>query len=223
MSDIWYYADQGGQQGPVSKQDLQAALARIPNAQDVFVWQPGFADWKRAGDIAELNVRGSGAPPLPQMRDGAPAYRGTPMPAESNAGIARLWFGFKGRANRAKWWLVTAVNVAIIAVLTAVAVVGDTLALWIVFIIVLLVLWISSVAIAIRRLHDRGKSGWWVLVFIFVPGVLQGIGSRLGDPVPMMILGLAGFAISIWALVELGFLRGTRGDNAYGRDPLRGA
>ena len=223
MSDVWYFADQGGQQGPVSRQDLMAALARMPNAPDVFVWQPGFSDWRRAGDVAELNVRGAGAPPPPPMRDSAPAYRGTPMPDASNAGIARLWFGFSGRANRAKWWLVTVINVVIIAVLTGVAVVGDSVALWVGFVIVLFALWVSSVAIAIKRLHDRGKSGWWVLVFIFVPGLLQGLGSRLGDPVPMMILGLAGLAISIWALVELGFLRGTQGDNAYGPDPLRGA
>ena len=223
MSDVWYFADQSGQQGPVSRQDLMAALARIPNAPDVFVWQPGFSDWKRAGDVAELNVRGSGAPPPPPMRDGAPAYRETPMPDASNAGIARLWFGFGGRANRAKYWLVAAINVAIMAALTAVAIVGDSPALWIVFIIVILVLMVSSVAVSIRRLHDRGKSGWWVLVFIFVPGLLQGIGSRLGDPVPMMILSVAGLAVSIWALVELGFLRGTQGDNAYGPDPLRGA
>ena len=195
----------------------------MPNASDVFVWQPGFSDWKRAGDVAELNVRGAGAPPLPPMRDGAPAYRDAPVPDESNTGIARLWFGFSGRANRAKYWLVAAVNLAIIAVLTAVAIVGDAPALWIVFFIVLLVLVVSSVAVSIRRLHDRGKSGWWVLVFIFVPGLLNGVGSRLGDPVPMIILSLAGFAISIWALVELGFLRGTQGDNAYGPDPLRGA
>ena len=108
MSDVWYFADQGGQQGPVSRQDLLAALSRMPNASDVFVWQPGFSDWKRAGDVPELNVRGSGAPPLQPMRDGAPAYRGTPMPDESNTGFARLWFGFSGRANRAKYWLVAA-------------------------------------------------------------------------------------------------------------------
>ena len=60
-------------------------------------------------------------------------------------------------------------------------------------------------------------------MFIFVPGLLNGVGSRLDDPVPMMVLSLAGLAISIWALVELGFLRGTQGDNAYGPDPLRGA
>jgi hypothetical protein len=42
MSDIWYFADQGGQQGPVNKQDLMAALSRMPNAPDVFVWQPNI-------------------------------------------------------------------------------------------------------------------------------------------------------------------------------------
>ena len=31
----------------------------------------------------------------------------------------------------------------------------------------------------------------------------------------------ASFAINIWAIVELGFLRGTIGGNQYGGDPLR--
>jgi uncharacterized membrane protein YhaH (DUF805 family) len=35
-----------------------------------------------------------------------------------------------------------------------------------------------------------------------------------------IILNLISFAISIWALVELGFLRGTVGPNRYGPDPL---
>ena len=35
------------------------------------------------------------------------------------------------------------------------------------------------------------------------------------------VLGLASFVISIWGLVELGFLRGTVGPNPYGPDPLQ--
>jgi uncharacterized membrane protein YhaH (DUF805 family) len=30
----------------------------------------------------------------------------------------------------------------------------------------------------------------------------------------------AGYALSLWALVELGFLRGTAGENHFGPDPL---
>jgi uncharacterized membrane protein YhaH (DUF805 family) len=36
-------------------------------------------------------------------------------------------------------------------------------------------------------------------------------------------LALASVAISIWALVELGFLRGTSGPNDFGPDPLASA
>ena len=53
-----------------------------------------------------------------------------------------------------------------------------------------------SVAIYTKRWHDRGKSGWWMLI-LFIP--------------------LLGF---IWFLVECGFLQGTRGPNQYGGDPL---
>jgi uncharacterized membrane protein YhaH (DUF805 family) len=35
-----------------------------------------------------------------------------------------------------------------------------------------------------------------------------------------IILHLVSFAITIWAIVELGFLRGTIGPNRYGPDPL---
>ena len=62
--------------------------------------------------------------------------------------------------------------------------------------VVALVLLIPSLAVAIKRYHDRDKSGWWILI-LFVP-----------------IIGL------IWYVVELGFLRGTPGPNRYGPDPL---
>jgi uncharacterized membrane protein YhaH (DUF805 family) len=37
------------------------------------------------------------------------------------------------------------------------------------------------------------------------------------------VAGLVSLIISIWALVELGFLRGTPGPNQYGPDPLQQA
>ena len=55
--------------------------------------------------------------------------------------------------------------------------------------------WIS-LAIAIKRFHDRDKVGWWVLITL-VP-----------------VIG------PIWYLIECGFLRGTTGPNKYGSDPL---
>ena len=62
---------------------------------------------------------------------------------------------------------------------------------------VLLSLWMG-LAIHLKRLHDRGKSGWWVLI---------------------ALIPLAGF---IWMIIDLGILEGQAGANKYGPDP-RGA
>jgi uncharacterized membrane protein YhaH (DUF805 family) len=87
----------------------------------------------------------------------------------------------------------------------------------IVVLLAILLIW-PGLAIAAKRLHDRNKSAWWLLVFYVLPGVLNSIGQGLGDLV--VVFSLAGAAISIWALIELGFLRGTPGPNDYGPDPL---
>ena len=47
------------------------------------------------------------------------------------------------------------------------------------------------------------------------------IGTIMEDSIVIAsVLGLAAFAIGVWAFVELGCLRGTIGANQYGPDPL---
>jgi len=57
----------------------------------------------------------------------------------------------------------------------------------------------ALVAIQVKRWHDRGKSGFMVLILL-VP-----------------VLG------AVWSFVELGLLAGRIGTNDYGPDPLAGA
>lgn len=83
----------------------------------------------------------------------------------------------------------------------------------------LLVFWIV-LALAAKRLRDRNKSPWWLLVFYGLPAVMNGMGSQFDNASP--IFSVAAFAISIWGLIELGILRGTVGPNQYGPDPLEG-
>jgi uncharacterized membrane protein YhaH (DUF805 family) len=45
------------------------------------------------------------------------------------------------------------------------------------------------------------------------------LGGQLGETAET-ILHFVATAISIWTLIELGCLRGTRGTNAFGLDPL---
>jgi uncharacterized membrane protein YhaH (DUF805 family) len=75
------------------------------------------------------------------------------------------------------------------------------------------------VAASIKRLHDRNRSGWWMLPFLVAPG-LYGQFKDLGDSYPAAFVGLAMSIAFIWGYVEMCFLRGTNGPNRFGPDPL---
>jgi uncharacterized membrane protein YhaH (DUF805 family) len=123
--------------------------------------------------------------------------------------MTNLLFGFQGRTNRAKFWLVAlalfVIEAIVLAVIGGQAVMSDdpqqaVASLGPVAGIVLVILglattWIT-IAVGIKRFHDRDKSGVWVLI-IFVP-----------------VIG------GLWYLIECGFLKGTPGPNNYGPDPL---
>ena len=78
-------------------------------------------------------------------------------------------------------------------------------------------IWVG-LAVGAKRLHDRDKSAWWLLLFYAVPSVLSSAADRIEGG--GIILHLVSFAITIWAIIELGFLRGTIGPNRFGPDPL---
>ena len=91
-------------------------------------------------------------------------------------------------------------------------------------------------ALGVKRLHDRGKSGLLMAVFI-APGLISQLCELLGitgsyqtiagQSIYMpntlgWILNLVTLGVAIWALVTLGFLKGSPGANSYGPDPLMG-
>jgi uncharacterized membrane protein YhaH (DUF805 family) len=143
--------------------------------------------------------------------------------------VSTLLFSFEGRINRAKYWLavliyfVVAIILALVGFVTA-HVLGLGLLYGIVGTVIYVAMLVSGVAVGIKRLHDRAKSGWWLLVFYVLPTVLLLIGTFLGwgagSTVISGLFSLIAFAISIWCFVELGCLRGTVGPNGYGPDPL---
>jgi uncharacterized membrane protein YhaH (DUF805 family) len=133
----------------------------------------------------------------------------------------QLLFGFSGRINRAKYWLAALIYLVVMLIAVGLAFAGGMVMM--LFLVVAVIIYapviISGIAVGIKRLHDRDKSGWWLLVFYVLPGVLSGLANQVGLQV---ILSLASFALSIWGFVELGCLRGTAGPNQYGPDPLQG-
>jgi uncharacterized membrane protein YhaH (DUF805 family) len=82
-----------------------------------------------------------------------------------------------------------------------------------------LMLWVYF-ATSIKRLHDRDKSGWWMVPFFVVPGLYNQFEDRLPDSYFMMLPALIVFVLYVWGFVELYCLKGSRKTNRFGADPL---
>jgi uncharacterized membrane protein YhaH (DUF805 family) len=146
-----------------------------------------------------------------------------------------LLFSFRGRINRAKYWLALLVFLVADIVLELVGwALGDGVTFQLLSFVVNLAVFIATIAVCIKRLHDRDRSVWWLLLFYGGPGVVIIIGLFIfwaaADAVAMTAawasLGLrlcllGGFALVIWGFVEIGCRRGTAGYNRFGPDPLK--
>ena len=103
--------------------------------------------------------------------------------------VLKNYTKFDGRARRKEYWMFTLFNFIISLVLTL-------------FIAELLFLYnlavlIPGLAVAVRRLHDTGRSGWWVLI---------------------SLIPLIGFIILLVYLLE----DSEDGSNQYGPNPKKG-
>jgi uncharacterized membrane protein YhaH (DUF805 family) len=90
---------------------------------------------------------------------------------------------------------------------------------------ILILTLVAALAVAARRLHDRNKSAWWLLI-MYVPLILLSAFSQIASmssPEAGAGFGVLSLPFSIWILVELGCLRGTVGSNRFGPDPLQPA
>ena len=108
----------------------------------------------------------------------------------------RMLLDPRGRIPRSTWWLYgvllpLAMGLLLQALLGIARVRGELASQ----VVTVLLLW-PSVAVSIKRWHDRDHSGWWVLV---------------------MLVPFVGWLV---ALVVNGLLPGTAGPNRHGPDPL---
>jgi uncharacterized membrane protein YhaH (DUF805 family) len=132
---------------------------------------------------------------------------------------------FEGRIPRTLYWrrsLLLGVLLAVVWILGIFAIQGLGAAGAVIFSVGLPLL-VASVANLVRRLHDRNRAWPWLLLFLVGPWVALGLANWLGSSgagVLAVIPALAGMALNIWALVEIGFRRGTPGANRFGPAPV---
>lgn len=106
-----------------------------------------------------------------------------------------LMFGLTGRIDRARFWAGYVAVLTILVIASVYALSVNTAAGYTVYLIAYVVTFWSSLALYVKRFHDRNKAGWWALI------------------------GLIPFVGPIWMAIELGMLFGTTGPNRYGPDP----
>lgn len=160
--------------------------------------------------------------------------------------IQKLYLDPRGRIARKAWWLGT-IGLVIIAILiqivisTAGSVFGMHKSLFgqgLMALAVIAAIYVPYYALTLKRLHDRGRPellfylfigpsiAMALLTIVGLTGTMQEVeifGQKAVAPKYNLLgksLNLAGVAVGLWALVELGFLKGQSGPNAHGEDPL---
>ncbi|MDN3297873.1 DUF805 domain-containing protein [Streptomyces ficellus] len=76
--------------------------------------------------------------------------------------VLKKYATFSGRARRKEYWMFTLISTVIYAVLAVidVSLIGSGVIAGIYGLAVLL----PTLAVAVRRLHDTGRSGWWLFI-----------------------------------------------------------
>ncbi len=135
--------------------------------------------------------------------------------------IVGLFFRLDGRINRQTFWLGFVVAAGLIALADMAT---RNTAGWI-QLVLWLVLGYPLIAVMVKRLHDRGRTGWWTLglALPFILGPLAGLAWRLvgaGETsiAQAMSVGLSLGAVLVAALViyELGLREGDAGYSRHG-------
>lgn len=155
---------------------------------------------------------------------------------EAVKSVLSQYVGFSGRARRSEYWywtlatVLAAILVAIIEGLLGIGTDGSGP----ISTLLSLAIFLPGLAVTFRRLHDTGRSGWWiggfylgifVLAFtlVFMAAGMMAVGSEntnaaAGLGVIGIILGLA---IVIYAIAILFFLcqDSDKGPNKFGLNP----
>ncbi len=97
---------------------------------------------------------------------------------------------FGGRSRRTEYWMFTLFNFIAYIVLFAAAIslkraIGVGIILMLLYLVYALAGIIPSLAVSVRRLHDTGKSGWWLLIsFIPLVGAIVMLFFLVSDSEP---------------------------------------
>jgi uncharacterized membrane protein YhaH (DUF805 family) len=76
--------------------------------------------------------------------------------------VLKNYVGFSGRARRKEYWMFALFNFIIAFVIGFVE--GFLNLVGVISTLYSLAIFLPSLAVSVRRLHDTGRSGWWLLI-----------------------------------------------------------
>ncbi len=137
-----------------------------------------------------------------------------------------LYTSLDGRINRKPYWL-AALALFVVSILVQLGVYAAA-GMQIMMIVGLIFMW-PSFALAVKRAHDRNRPTWLVAIFfviLLITTFMQIAGvheNAVGQPSTLFgAVSLLFLIFALYAFIDWGLLRGTRGPNKYGPDPLEG-
>jgi uncharacterized membrane protein YhaH (DUF805 family) len=80
--------------------------------------------------------------------------------------VINQYFDFSGRARRKEYWLFSLFSIIISWTLTIIDMVFETYVFSIISTIYSLLIFIPSLAVLLRRLHDSGNTGWYLFLLL---------------------------------------------------------
>jgi uncharacterized membrane protein YhaH (DUF805 family) len=184
-------------------------------------------DWRgdgvpRHGDVVDFTPEGDRAAQITLIE-----------PQYVWPGFWAFLFSPRGRISRKQYWLWYFLPVLVLSIFVDfTSLIPGSFFKLLPSLFQLVLLW-PHIAILVKRIHDRNKSGWlvWlfyipaILVLAFVIGtIIAGAASATAAAATLGIisgvLGIALFGVAIWFFVEFGCMRGSIGANYYGPDPV---
>ena len=137
----------------------------------------------------------------------------------------RRYGRFSGRAPRAEYWWFALATFMVSLGLTVIDEVGSEIGL--LGTVFSLAVFIPTISVTVRRLHDTDRTGWWIWLPI-LSGAIFGFFAvqaslaetfESGEPTSLELTSMFSFVGGCLLLTIFMVLRGTRGPNRFGPDP----
>jgi uncharacterized membrane protein YhaH (DUF805 family) len=108
--------------------------------------------------------------------------------------VLKNYAGFSGRARRQEYWMYTLVSLVIYLVVLILSLATKSAVFTALYGLYSLAVLLPSLAVFVRRMHDVGRSGWWIFL-----GLIPLVGTII---------------LIVWLATA-----GQQGPNSYGPDP----